>query len=482
MPSGLDAVLHEGQSLAASHSARMTPANGATTLACHMQIAAQTGSPMSRHTLWVALFCCLPLSIAHASPLPSDASAAESADPQVLLRDDGALARWVSEHSPDVVAGRQATAAQRAAVSGTRLFINPTLELGVSNLALGRTNPPNYPRDKTLLYDVGLSQTVELGKRGPRIAAAELQAAAAAAQLQGTVADQVAQARGALAELIYTRSRAQQLQASLLEARAASLIAKGRLDHEALSGVDYDRLLIDLAMVETDHAHAQADAQAALAQCAAALQAPCRLDDSGVEALDAAAPVPKSPPEPAIAQRADIRALHMEAQAAHRSAELAKARAIPDLTFRLDYAHDAFTISGSLANTLSLSVSAPLPVFDRGQYAQTEALARAAESQALARSLWIRARGDLSGLYARKQAVEGALYNLEHDSLPRANAVLAAEERGLQEGQLDLNDLLLARRAAIAVRLQTLELHFELFQVRNALRHVLGLDQALVQG
>jgi outer membrane protein TolC len=155
---------------------------------------------------------------------------------------------------------------------------------------------------------------------------------------------------------------------------------------------------------------------------------------------------------------------------------------VPDLTFRLGYTHDSFTISGALANSLSLSVSAPLPMFDRGQYAKNEALANAAQARAQAHAQWVRAQGDLAGLYARKRAVEGALHKLEHDSLPRANGVLEAEERGLKEGQLDLNDLLLARRAAIAVRLQTLELHFELFQVRNALRQVMGLDQALTQG
>jgi outer membrane protein TolC len=59
--------------------------------------------------------------------------------------------------------------------------------------------------------------------------------------------------------------------------------------------------------------------------------------------------------------------------------------------------------------------------------------------------------------------------------------VLAAEEQGLREGQLDITDLLLVRREAIALRLQALELRFELFTIRNDLRHALGLDEALAQ-
>jgi cobalt-zinc-cadmium efflux system outer membrane protein len=399
-----------------------------------------------------------------------------------LLQNDRELARWVVGHSADVTASRAELQAQRAAAGGSRLFINPNIDVGVGNFALGRPNPPDLARSKTLQYNVGISQTIELGKRGPRIAAADLQATSSAVRLQGTVANRVGVARGALAELLYNRVRAQELEASLQEARAASAIAKGRLEHDALSGVDFDRMLIDLAALETDRAHAEADALSALAQCEAALQAPCDID-ADVDTLDAAAPVPAVPAtENDLRQRADIRSLALDAQASAKSADLAAARAIPDLTFRLGYTHDEFTVSGSLANSLALSVSAPIPVFDRGQYDKAQALAFAAQSRAQAQAQWIQARGDLAGLYARKRAVEGALYNLEHDSLPRANGVLEAEERGLKEGQLDLNDLLLARRAAIAVRLQTLELHFELFQVRNALRQVMGLDQALTQG
>jgi cobalt-zinc-cadmium efflux system outer membrane protein len=167
--------------------------------------------------------------------------------------------------------------------------------------------------------------------------------------------------------------------------------------------------------------------------------------------------------------------------AARRDADLASARAIPDLTFRLGYTHDAFTISGDIGNSLALSVSAPLPVFDRGQHGKTEALAHADQFERTARGTFNHARGEVIGLFTRKRAIEGALSMLETDALPRANGVLAAQERGLREGQLDITDLLLARREAISLRLQTLDLHFELFTIRNDIRQALGLDETLAQ-
>jgi cobalt-zinc-cadmium efflux system outer membrane protein len=413
---------------------------------------------------------------AGAAPLPP--TAAPSAR---LLQDDQALLRWIMEHSPDVAASRAERSAALANARGARLFPNPTVDLSVSNFALGATNPSGLRRDRTLLYGVGLSETIELGKRSPRIAAADLHADAAGGRLSATLAERVAVARLALAQLVYARSRAEELDASLTQARAAAEVAKGRLDHQALSGVDYDRLLIDLATIETESAHAHADSEAAEAQCAAVLLARCENSEAGVAALEPAATVPASWDNAQLQQRADLRALRTESSAAQREADLAGAKAIPDLTFRLAYAHDMFTISGSLSNSLSLSVQAPLPVFDRGQHDKSEALARALQFSEQARAALTHARGDVTALFTRKRAVEGALARLENDSLPRANGVLEAEERGLREGQLDITDLLLVRREAIALRLQTLDLHFELFQLRNELRQALGLDEALAQ-
>jgi cobalt-zinc-cadmium efflux system outer membrane protein len=395
-----------------------------------------------------------------------------------LLQDDRALAQWVTNHSPDVAAARSDVAAATAVGRGSRLIPNPVLDISVSNFSIGHTEPS--PRlDKSLIYGAGLSEMVELGKRRPRIAAAGLRTNAAQGRLTATVADRVSDARSALARLIYAQARATELDASLTQARAAAQVAKGRLDHDAMSGVDYDRLLIDLAGIQTEAAHAHADAEAADAQCEATLLAACDVASAGVSALDPAAPIPASWNPADLAKRADVRALQQEGRAAMSDADLAAARAVPDLTFRLGYARDTFL--GDLPNQLSLSVSAPLPFADHGQYAKSEALAHAEQYAQQARATMIRARGDIVSLFTRKRSVEGALATLENDSLPRANGVLSAQERGLLEGQLDITDLLLARREAIALRLQVLELRFELFTIRNDLRQALGLDEALAQ-
>jgi cobalt-zinc-cadmium efflux system outer membrane protein len=401
---------------------------------------------------------------------------AEAAHADTLLRDDRALATWMVR-SYEVSAAKDELTAARAEYRDSQLLPNPNVDLGVSNLALGPSNPQDLPLSKMLIYNVGVSELVELGKRGPRGDAAAMRAYAAERGVASALGERVAEARLALGRLLYAKARASELDQSLTQARAAAAVAKGRLDHQALSGVDYDRLLIDLGGVESDTVRAHADVDAAQVACDTILRARCIADNVDVSALQRSDDAAHAP---ALEQRADIAQLGYQAAAAQRDATLAGRKAIPDLTFRLGYTRDTFTVSGDQAHTLGLTVSAPIPVFDQGQHAKSAALARAAGFNDQRAGALADAKSAVATLQTRKQAIASALEKLEKESLPRVDAVLRAEEHGLTEGQLDITDLVLARRDAIALRLQVLDLQFEQFSTNNELRQALGLDAALL--
>jgi cobalt-zinc-cadmium efflux system outer membrane protein len=412
-----------------------------------------------------------------ANQAPASAPA-DTATVNALLRDDRSLVTWISQRSLEVSAAKDELSAARAEYRDSQLLPNPNVDLGVSNLALGPSNPRDLPLSRMLIYGVGVSEMVELGKRGPRGEAASFRAHAAERGVDVTISERVAVARLALGRLLYARARASELDQSLTQARAAAAVAKGRLDHQALSGVDYDRLLIDLGGVESDAVRAHADADASQVACDTVLRARCVIENVDVTVLSSEGVAPKPP---ALDQRADIAQLSDQVAAAQKDATLASRKAIPDLTFRLGYTRDTFTVSGDQAHTLGLTVSAPIPVFDHGQHAQSAALARASSFTNQRASALAEARSTVASLQTRQQATRKALAKLEQEALPRVDAVLRAEEHGLQEGQLDITDLVLARRDAIGLRLQSLDLRFELFATDNELRHALGLDAALLQ-
>jgi cobalt-zinc-cadmium efflux system outer membrane protein len=393
-----------------------------------------------------------------------------------LLEDPSLLARWLAKRSAEVAGARADLEAARAESRNARLLPNPTLDFSVSNFAVGDTNPKGLGLDRTLIYGLGLSETVELGKRGPRRDAADQRVGAARARVGATLGERVAEARLALGRVVYTQARAKTLDDMLSDARKSAEIAKGRLDHQALSAVDYDRLLLDLSALESEAARSHADAEAASSACTAALVSPC--DVSGASVLHLDAQVPDLPTSSRLDTRADLTALRMDAAAARHDARLAARRIIPDPTIRLGYTRDTFTVSGDNANTLSLSVTVPLPLFDHGQHDQAKALALSAALEQRLRATRLQAESELSQLMARKRALEKTLSMLDRDSLPRAENVLKAQEKGLAEGQLDTTDLLLTRRQAIALRLQALDLRFELFGIKNEIRRTLGLDES----
>lgn len=414
----------------------------------------------------------------------AEPNAPRAASASLLLRDTRALTRWVAIESPALAAARADVAAARADLGQARALPNPVLDLSASNLAIGDTNPSGLGLDRTLIFGAGISQTFELGKRGPRAEAAGLRVDASRRRADAALGDRVALARWALARVVYLSERQVTLEDSLRDSDTIAEQARRRADRAQQAGVEYDRLALDAAKLGAEVAKNQAELAAALAECEANLAAPCRADGATLADVVAAAAVPAAPRDvdAALGRRGDLAALRLEGEAARRDARLARRRAVPDVTVRLGYTHDRFTVSGDQGNTLSLAVALPLPVFDRGQHDAARALARADAADAERRAGAIEARGEVSGLYLRRAALRRSIDRIQKELLPRSKRVVDTYQRGVEQGQLAMTELLLARRDHIGMQLGLVDLQFELFTVSNDLRRALGLDQAVPTG
>jgi outer membrane protein, heavy metal efflux system len=414
-----------------------------------------------------------------ATPTALAAPAAEARQAQVrdLLRDPARLSAWLAERSPDVKAARARVSQSEADVGTSRLFPNPVLDATLSNVPIGQTTPAGLGLGQTLIQQVGLSETIELGKRGPRIDAAELRERSAQSMLTSTLSERMAAARFALARVVYLSLRVSILEESLKDAQSVADLERTRFEQKALSGMDYDRLLVDLAGLRADVSRSRSDYQGALLECGAVMSAPCDPAGATDEDLAAAAPVATVAfSDEQVLRRPDLQALELAKQASERDADLARRRAIPDVTVHVGYTYDRFTISGDNANTLAFSVALPLPIMDHGQHDAARALGRAQELSQTRNAAVLTARSDLGSLVDRKAALEKNLEALERDSIPRSSGVLSAVEQAFRRGGASMTDLILARRTHIAIRVAHVDQRFELFAVRNNLRRVLGLD------
>ena len=401
-----------------------------------------------------------------------------------LLADPNALVAWLTRMNPDVRAASARVAQASAQVGASRVWQNPTLDVGLNNIAVGRLNrsTPGVSRADVLSYSVGLSQTFELGKRGPRSDAAKLHRDASAEEYRGTLLGLVSDARAAMTRVAYLGVRQHILEDSLLSAQSMADLTKIRMDRGDVSGVDHARLVLDAERVDRDVDDNRSDLQDALADCEALLFAPCQPEGVTLDAAEKSAGGQFAADDlnGAIANRPDLRALRFEQQAAVAEGTMHRRSAIPDPTLGVSYTRDYYEAAGAQPYTVGVSASIPLPFFDHGQYQALTSEHRANELSAVLQSTQRHAASDARSLLIRRRVLQSKLENIQKSALPRSKDVVDSVTTAYQRGQISLTDLLIARRDHASLLLEEADTRFALFNVENELRRALGIDQNLV--
>ena len=394
-----------------------------------------------------------------------------------MLRDTSALRALVMRKSPQVAAADARITQARADVGTAGLLQNPQLGVTLGGITVGDTNPKGLGFGDTAYIDTGISEQFEIGKRGPRTEAATARLESAKALAQATTSDAVGDAREALGKVAYYAARSALLEQGASSAREGAKVENAKMQKGGTAGVDYDRLSLEVLALEAEASRGKTELASALATCQALLHQPCDETGAGEADLDASADVPGPPASgDSVESRPDIVAIRKEAEASRAEVDLAHAKAIPDPTIRLGYTRDQLVVAGNQPNLLSVSVSIPLPIFDHGQYDAAKASARATEMDHTAQAAALGAASDVTSLRARTTYLEKAVGTMKKDAIPKAESVVKVTEKAFAEGQVGLTDLLLARRAYLGLRLSQIDLSYEHFTARSALRRALGVD------
>ncbi|HVU05634.1 MAG TPA: TolC family protein [Polyangiaceae bacterium] len=433
---------------------------------------------MRLHQEYRALFCAVGVAWAFGASAATAAELGGEAVPvERLLTDTGALSAWLQAHQPEVFAAAARVEQANALVEQSRVIPNPTLSVAVGGLTVGDRNPTSLAYGDTMNVSVGVSELVELGKRGPRARSAELRRSAARASARDVVAEKLSDARDAIARVVYVRERGRVLEERLRSAKNVAALEQVRLEHGDISGIDHDRLELDAAAAAREVAESQADLESAMADCSTLLLAPCAPGESTMAIVDAAAPLPPAFGDVGerIHTRPDVQAALLGGEAARSDATLYRRQALPDPTFGLTYTKDYLVAAGNQANTLTASVSIPLPLFDHGQHLSRFAEGQARELDFQARALETRALSEARALLARREVLMGKLDALSRFAIPRADAVLKSSDDAYHHGQLSLTDLLIVRREHASLLLDAIDTRYELFTVRNTLHRTLGI-------
>ncbi len=417
------------------------------------------------------------------------AGTAQADDPppvRVLLADPTQLAAWLRDHDPQTLSAREKVVQADELAQQARVLPNPQADVSLSQYGVGKGNtymlPPGVSAGPTGIHSsvltFGVSELVELGKRGPRREAADLRTREAMEGAVGSLGGRVNDATTTLGNLAYAATKRGIVAQNLEAAKKLEASEEKRFKAQDLAGLDFSRIQLDREALEIELSRADLDLVRALAACSAALFAPCSADGLDAAALDAAAPLPGTLPQPerAIAERPVHQAQKLEQSALDQDAVLADHRKIPDPTLGVSYSYDNYAFGGDTPQTLAFSLAFPLPVFDRGNHdaaaARANARSIAAQEQALLRV----ERGQAEQYAAQLSTLKGVLDRLEKESVPKTQHIVEQTRKAFDGGQSGLAELLLAERQYRDVLSQALDTRFDLFNVRTNLRQALGLD------
>ncbi|WP_224361275.1 TolC family protein [Hyalangium versicolor] len=412
--------------------------------------------------------------------LGATAAGAESSAtlPLSSLPDPEHLSALLWEHSPDLAVARARVAAAQADVTRAHLLPNPEADLSWNTLPIGPTNPPGLSRLKDVPnYNVGLSELIELGKRGPRQNAARAALTATALDTLAALRSRTYEVLDRAAEVAATEVRLAELEALAADAAKLSGLQRARQKHGDTAGLDVDRAMLEEEQLQTSLGEERAHLSDALLSCTRAAGLTCEsFGGRDTAAAFLSARLSRAPAPADLDARPDLRSLTAQEQSARASLTLARRRWLPDPTVRAGYVRDQFLISGNQRDSLFVGLSVPLTFFDHGQAdaaAASASLESARQSRELLRA---QAERDVVSLTAQLQAVQERRARLRDQTLPLAEGVVKRLDAAVRAGGAALQDLLLARRSYGELLLRAADLDLTAFHL------TVELDRARAAG
>ena len=320
---------------------------------------------MRRAGLAVAIFAAIFVTILAAG---GSARAAE-------LTSDQAVAVAL-QRNRDVIAARLEIEASELDVVAARLYPNPVFEYSLGNLVLGNANSQQMPPPGFLgqpVQTVGVTEIVDVWmKRSARIRAAEKGTEHRRLLTEDALREIVFTVRSGFADTVREQEE-RQLAHDVADRYAQTIkISQARFKAGDISEAELRKIELEGLRYQNDVIEADMELDVARGRLAALLNLP------------SAAQLPALHPDPsdaasrpafdlgrltqrALERRPDLRAAGAARVAADAQLASAERDALPDITLGAGYTHSDFTVSGDNPNTLGLTLSLPLPLFDRNQ-------------------------------------------------------------------------------------------------------------------
>lgn len=419
---------------------------------------------LSRGAWASALGVCLGLCLA----APANAAGFRPAPDTDLTQ----LEQLLVETSPDLEDARLQVDLAGAAVRQSRLIPNPQLDLSYATIPIGQTNPPGLERPFANVpnYGIGISFPIEIAKRGPRVREARALERGVRMEFEAVTRARALDLAQTLGELATASLRVEGFEQVVVEMERTVEVAAQRVNLTYGAPLEVDKLRIELARARSLVAVARSDVAQALANCAMQTGGSCESFVDGETArayleawIDGEAVVGE------LEHRRDLVALSEYADAARAAQKLARAQAIPDPTLRFGYLHDRFLESGNHRNSLALSLSFDLPVFDRGQAQRDAAVARERRLVAERSKRLEAANAQIPALAERVEIERERRRALRDEAIPIAKQVVESVEQAADQRLIPIGENVQARRVLRELLLEEADAYAAAYAAQLAL-------------
>lgn len=368
--------------------------------------------------------------------------------------------------NPDLTASDYEIRAADARVLQSGLRLNPSLSVGLENLAgTGEARGVGIAE-----LTLSLSQVVELG--GKRVLRQEV----AGADRDVVVLTQRAAQLDVLAEVtrrfvaaVAARERVNLTRANteLAQKTLDAIVARVRAARSPEA--ERSRAQIVLTRARLDEEQAQSELRAARQSLSAMWGSMNPLfTDTRAELFT----LQDMQPFNAITDRLERSPefLQFASEARLRDAELrlAQAQARPDLTFSAGVRR----LQGTRDQALVAGFSMPLPIYNRNQGSIREAQIRRDQNSAQRTASFIRARATLFGLYQEVTTASARLQILTQEALPQAQAALDQTQAGYDRGRFSFLELSTAQQELLALREAAISAAVDYHQTRTEIERL----------
>lgn len=371
-----------------------------------------------------------------------------------------AVERAIQTH-PALAAAGYEVAASAGALDQARRLRNPEAAFTTEDVR----------RDRATMT-AQLNIPLELGgKRGARTRAAEITRDATAQDAAVLQAELRADVTRAFFDLVIAQERLALAQASDSLAAQAESAAARRVQAGKVSPVEQTKAGVARASAAIELRDARADLQVAQRALAAFWGGASALP----EADGSAETLPTVPPEArqgAAVLENTPRALRARLEIERRQAlaNVERSKRVPDVTLSVGAKRD----SAANNNMAVLGIAVPLPLFDRNQGNQLEALRLADKAFEDYRALQLEQNAALAQDVARLDAARTAVQSLRQDVLPGAQRAYDAARIGFDAGKFNFLDVLDAQRTLFQARAQYLAALSRAHQAAAGIDRILG--------